>query len=182
MAVGKHFPGLGKARLDPHEHLPVIETDRAEMDAVNLPPFRDAISEGVSAIMTSHARYPGLDPRNPATLSHLTITELLRDRLGFQGLIITDDLEMGAIQKEPGTAAGAVKSFEAGCDILLICENQGLVREAMDRLRNRLLEKEALLKRLHASVDRVMTAKKRFLKGWEPIDLDKVAEYFKGDL
>ena len=180
MAVGKHFPGLGKARLDPHEHLPTINADQHEMEAVHLPPFQDAISEGVSAIMTSHALYPGLDDRFPATLSHSIITELLRDRLGFNGLIITDDLEMGAIKKDPGVAEGAVKAFEAGNDILLICEDQGLVRDAMDRLRNRLLAHEALLGRLHESVERVMAAKGRFLKGWEPVSLREVERYFKG--
>ena len=138
MAVGKHFPGLGKARLDPHKHLPIIETVNDDIETVNLPPFQDAIREGVSAIMTSHALYQGLDPHYPATLSYAIITELLRTRLGFQGLIITDDLEMGAIKQDPGVADGAVKAFEAGNDILLICENQRLVWEAMENVRNRL--------------------------------------------
>ena len=179
MAVGKHFPGLGKARLDPHEHLPTIEADQQEIETINLPPFQDAIGERVSAIMTSHAIYPGLDPRHPATLSYAIITELLRDRLGFQELIITDDLEMGAIKKDPGVPEGAVRAFEAGNDILLICEDQGLVRESMDKLRNRLLTNEALLSRLHESVGRIMAAKEKFLRGWEPASLKKVERYFK---
>ena len=179
MAVGKHFPGLGKARLDPHQHLPTIETDKREIEVVNLPPFRDAIREGVSAIMTSHALYPVLDSECPATLSRSIITELLKEKLGFQGLIITDDLEMGAIKKAPGVAQGAVNAFEAGCDILLICEDQGLVREAMNRLRNRLLQNEALVPRLHESVDRIMKAKKKFLKGWKPVSLKEVERYFR---
>jgi len=179
MAVGKHFPGLGKARLDPHQHLPTIEADQQEMDSIDLPPFQDAVREGVSAIMTSHALYPGLDAHCPATLSYAIITELLRERLGFQGLIITDDLEMGAIKKDPGVAEGAVKAFEAGNDILLICEDQGLVREAMDALRNRLLTNEVLLSRLHESVGRIMAAKEKFLKRWEPVSLETVKRYFK---
>jgi beta-N-acetylhexosaminidase len=179
MAVGKHFPGLGRARLDPHEYLPTINADQNEMEAIHLPPFQDAISEEVSAIMTSHALYPGLDEGFPATLSHFIITKLLRERLGFNGLIITDDLEMGAIKKDPGVAEGAVSAFEAGNDILLICEDQGLAVNAMDRLRNRLLADEALLSRLHESVERVMAAKGRFLKGWEPVSLERVERYFK---
>ena len=179
MAVGKHFPGLGKARLDPHEHLPTIEANQQEIETINLPPFQEAIREGVSAIMTSHALYPGLDPHCPATLSYPIITELLRDRLGLQGLIITDDLEMGAIKKDPGVAEGAIKAFEAGNDILLICENQGLVGESMDKLRNRLLTNETLLSRLHESVGRIMAAKEKFLKGWEPVSLKTVKRYFK---
>ena len=179
MAVGKHFPGLGKARLDPHEHLPTIEADQHEIETFNLPPFQDAIGEGVSAIMTSHALYPGLDPHSPATLSYPIITEWLRNRLGLQGLIITDDLEMGAIKKDPGVAEGAVKAFEAGNDILLICEDQGLVGESMDKLRNRLLANEALLSRLHESANRIKAAKEKFLKRWEPVSLEDVKRYFK---
>lgn len=179
MGVGKHFPGLGKARLDPHEHLPTIEADKQEMETIHLPPFQDAIREGVSAIMTSHAIYPGLDPHHPATLSYPIITELLRERLGFQGLIITDDLEMGAIKKDPGVPEGAVKAFEAGNDILLICEDQRLVRESMDRVRNRLLANETLLSRLHESVDRIMAAKEKFMKDWAPVSLKKVKRYFR---
>ncbi|MCF8130529.1 MAG: beta-N-acetylhexosaminidase [Deltaproteobacteria bacterium] len=179
MAVGKHFPGLGKARLDPHEYLPTIESDQQEMAATDFLPFQDAIIEGVSAIMTSHALYPGLDPRFPATLSRPVITGLLRGRLGFQGLIITDDLEMGAIKKDSGVAEGAVKAFEAGNDILLICEDQGLARDGMDLLRNRLLAHEVLLSRLHESVERVRAAKEKFLKGWEPVSLKKVERYFE---
>ncbi|MCG6879537.1 MAG: beta-N-acetylhexosaminidase [Deltaproteobacteria bacterium] len=179
MAVGKHFPGLGKVRLDPHHHPSAIEADEQELEIVDLLPFRDAVREGVSAIMTSHALYPGLDVRYPATLSYQIISELLRGRLGFDGIIITDDLEMGAIKKDPGVAEGAVKAFEAGCDILLICEDQGLVEDAMARLRNRLLTNEILLSRLHESVDRIMNAKKKFLKRWEPVSLKKVEGYFR---
>ncbi|OQY41947.1 MAG: hypothetical protein B6240_14505 [Desulfobacteraceae bacterium 4572_87] len=126
MAVGKHFPGLGKARLDPHEHLPTIEADQQEIETLNLPSFQAAIREGVSAVMTSHALYPG----------------------------------------------------EAGNDILLICEDQGLVRESMDKLRNRLLTNETLLSRLHESVARIMAAKEK-IGSWAPVSLKEVKRYFK---
>ncbi len=184
MAVGKHFPGLGKARLDPHLHLPTIEAEKNEIETVNLPPFQAAIGEGVSAIMTSHALYPSLDVDYPATLSYSILTELLRGRMGFQGLIVTDDLEMGAIREgqgkeTPGVAEGAVKAFEAGNDVLLICENQRLVWEAMDNVRNRLFANEALLSRLHASVSRIMAAKEK-IGNWEPASLEKVKRYFEG--
>ena len=86
---------------------------------------------------------------------------------------------MGAIKKDPGVAEGAVKAFEAGNDILLICEDQGLVGESMDKLRNRLLANEALLLRLHESVDRITAVKEKFLKDWEPVSLKKVKRYFR---
>ena len=182
MAVGKHFPGLGKARLDPHEHLPTIEAGTQEIKTINLPPFQAAIGEGVSAIMTSHAVYPSLDAHHPATLSYAIITELLRKQLEFQKLIITDDLEMGAIKKNMGVPEGAVKAFEAGNDVLLICEDQSLVRESMDRLRNRLLKNEALLLRLHESVDRIMAAKEKFLGSWGPVSFKEIKRFFNGKI
>ncbi|MCP4667418.1 MAG: beta-N-acetylhexosaminidase, partial [Deltaproteobacteria bacterium] len=107
MAVAKHFPGLGKASLDPHFHLPKIDVTAEELEEVNCPPFRAAIEQGVSGIMTSHALYPFLDPERPSTLSRKTLKGLLRDSLGFQGLIMTDDLEMGALAKKWGVAEGA---------------------------------------------------------------------------
>lgn len=178
MATAKHFPGLGRATLDPHHHLPTIDADQSEIEGINLPPFRGAIEEGVSAIMSSHAIYPSLDPDNPATLSEKIMTTLLRERLGFEGLIITDDLEMGAIKKGWGVAKGAVAAFDAGCDILLICEDQGSVLESMDALRGKILKKETPLKRLHQSVERIRKAKAEFLNRTHQVSLDEVRSYF----
>ena len=86
---------------------------------------------------------------------------------------------MGAIKKGPGVADGAVKAFEAGNDILLICEDQRFVRDAMDNVRNRLLKNEALLSRLHESVSRITIAKEK-MGNWEPVSLEKVKRYFEG--
>lgn len=179
MAVGKHFPGLGRSPLDPHHALPTIDANAREMETRHLPPFQEAIKAGVSAIMTSHAVYPALDPDRPGTLSHIIQTDLLRNRMGFEGLIITDDLEMGAIQKGAGPAAAAVDAFEAGCDILLICENQNNVTRAMAMLRNRLLQNETLLPAFHRSVARVAAAKEKFLKNQAPVSFQKVGRYFQ---
>ena len=178
MAVAKHFPGLGKTSVDPHYQLPVIEVDSSEMEEINLPPFRAAIAEGVSGVMTSHAIYPTLDPECPPTLSHKILTGLLRERLGFDGLIITDDLEMGAINEKWGVANGAVASFEAGADILLICQDQGCVLESMKMFREKLLHGEIPLQRLHDSLERIMKAKSRFLKEMRKVSLEDVRAYF----
>ncbi|MBW1779685.1 MAG: beta-N-acetylhexosaminidase [Deltaproteobacteria bacterium] len=182
MAVAKHFPGLGRAELDPHHHLPTIEVEIKEMEDTLLPPFRAAMDEGVSAVMTSHALYPALDPEYPGTLSHRIVTGLVREGLGFDGLIVTDDLEMGAIKRGWGAAGGAVAAFAAGCDILLICEDQGAVLEGMEALRSRFLREEIPLKRLHASVRRIMAAKARFLGKGAEISLPRVKEYFEREL
>jgi len=179
MAVAKHFPGLGRATRDPHHDLPTIEADMHEIETFHLPPFRAAMEEGVAAVMTSHALYPALDPQYPGTLSQRIVTGLIRETLGFDGLVVTDDLEMGAIQKGWGVAAAAVAAFAAGCDILLICKDQGAVLEAMERMRDSLLREEVPLARLHQSVRRVMAAKDRFLGKSVDISLNEIKDYFK---
>ena len=178
MAVAKHFPGLGRATLDPHHHLPTIEANIREIEDINLPPFRAAIEQGVSAVMTSHAIYPTLDPVNPGTLSNKIVTGLLKETLGFEGLIITDDLEMGAIKKGWGVAKGAVAAFEAGSDLLLICEDQEEVLAGMRALRDSLLRGDVPLERLHQSVKKITGAKTRFLGKGVEIPIAKVKEYF----
>ena len=178
MAVAKHFPGLGKTSLDPHHHLPTIELNSKEMEEINLPPFRRAIEAGVSAIMTSHAIYPAMELGSPATLSKKILIELLREKLGFQGLTITDDLEMGAIKKKWGVAEGAVASFEAGADILLICENQSEILESIDCLRGKIIRGEISAHRLHESLGRIMKTKSRFLKNIKKVSIKEVKAYF----
>jgi len=178
MATAKHFPGLGMTSLDPHHCLPTIEADYKEIEDINLPPFREAIEDGVSAIMSSHAIYPALDPDHPATLSHTILTGLLRETLGFKGLLITDDLEMGAIKEGWGVAEGAADSFEAGADILLICQDQEMVRESIKTLREKLVRGEIRAGRLHQSLDRVMKAKAQFLKNNKKVSIEKVRTYF----
>jgi beta-N-acetylhexosaminidase len=179
MAVAKHFPGLGRADLDPHERLPNIGLGAEEMEAVHLPPFQAAIQEGVSAIMTSHAVYPALDPDWSATLSSIILNDLLRNRLGFKGLIMTDDLEMGAIVKKWSVAEGATRAFEVGADILLICKDQGHFLESIGRIRKKLLQNEIGLGRLHESNERIIKAKSKFLKTHSNLDLADVDAYFR---
>jgi beta-N-acetylhexosaminidase len=178
MAVAKHFPGLGKTSLDPHHYLPTIEQDDREMEEINLPPFKEAIAAGVSGIMTSHAIYQSVEPELPATLSNKILTELLRKAIGFKGLILTDDLEMGAIKKKWGVAEGAAASFEAGSDVLLICEDQTRILESIEIIRARLIRGEISGHRLHQSLGRIMAAKSRFLKKSKKVSIHEVSDYF----
>jgi len=179
MAVAKHFPGLGRATRDPHHDLPTIEADIQEIEESHLVPFKAAMEQGVAAVMTSHALYPALDRKYPGTLSRTIVTGLIRETLGFDGLVVTDDLEMGAIKRGWRAAAGAVAAFAAGCDILLICKDQGAVLEGMERLRDSLLRGEVPMERLHRAMKRVMAAKERFLGKQDDISLNEVADYFK---
>lgn len=178
MAVAKHFPGLGRADMDPHLHLPVIRSDDTYIDKINLPPFRSAIRAGVSGIMTSHALYPSLDPNNPATLSPVILNGLLREKMRFMGLIITDDLEMGAITCRHNVAQGALNSFLAGADILLICKDQQNTLDSIHLMRKKILSGEVQDTRLDQSISMIMKAKKKFLKDLKKISLKRVEKYF----
>jgi beta-glucosidase len=120
LGCAKHFPGHGDTSDDSHLELPVLEHDRARLEAVELPPFRSAIAAGVAAVMTAHLSLPALDPQRPATLSPQVLTGLLRGELGFGGLVVTDALVMEAIASHHGAGEAAVLALEAGADLVLM--------------------------------------------------------------
>lgn len=114
----KHFPGHGAARLDSHKALPFLEKSYAAMEAVDLPPFGAAVAAGVPLVMSAHLVCPGLSS-GPATLCHSWISGILRGRLGYCGAVITDDLEMGALDGLDSPSEVALRAHRAGCDLLL---------------------------------------------------------------
>ena len=119
--VVKHFPGHGDTRTDSHLGLAVVPHDRKRLDAVELVPFRAAISAGVPVVMAAHVNTPGISDKTfPATLNPDILTGLLRDELQFEGVIITDAMDMGAITKNYGDAESIVLAVEAGADMLLV--------------------------------------------------------------
>ena len=121
LPVIKHFPGHGDTGADSHLELPTLEVDRDRLHAVELPPFAAAVGLGAPAVMSSHILFPALDPELPSTLSKRILTGLLREELAFQGLIVTDCLEMKGIADHWGPEEAAVLALEAGADMLLIC-------------------------------------------------------------
>lgn len=123
MACAKHFPGLGAVGLDPHQQLPTIELDGHEMDETHLVPFRSAIDAEVAMVMSSHVCFPRWKdpPGLPATFSARLIRGKLRQELGFPGLILTDDLDMGALREFGSLGDVLVRATEAGHDLLLVC-------------------------------------------------------------
>lgn len=131
-ACGKHFPGHGDTDRDSHVDLPALAHDLTRLERVELLPSRAAIKSGVAAIMTAHVMFPALDPAVPATMSRAVLTGLLRERLGFEGVIVTDDLEMRAVADRWGVAGAAVSALRAGADLLLVCEHAALAHEAID--------------------------------------------------
>src|SRR6188474_2546488 len=125
-ACAKHFPGKGHAPVDAHLGLPVIDSDWAEMHAGHLPPFLAAMEASVDCIMTSHPLYPRLDPaaRMPASFSRLIVTDYLRGEVGYRGVIVSDDLEMGAIGELCPIGEATVRTAAAGHDLLLVCHTE----------------------------------------------------------
>jgi len=133
-ACAKHFPGLGKSLPDPHQVLPTVTAGRQELASCDFLPFKAAAEADVAAFMTSHTIYQDLDPVRPATLSPLILKDILRKELGYTGLVITDDLEMGAIEENGAIADAALASFMAGADLLLICHNHQKIRDSINAL------------------------------------------------
>ncbi len=163
LACGKHFPGHGDTDTDSHFALPTIRRPRAALDAVELVPFRAAIDAGVAAVMTAHILFPALDPHLPATLSPAILTGLLREELGFDGLIITDDLEMKGVADHWGAPEAAVLAVEAGADILLCCHAWDTQRAIHVALMTALQTGRLTETRLDQSRARIAAAKAKWL-------------------
>jgi beta-N-acetylhexosaminidase len=160
LATAKHFPGHGDTAADSHIDLPVIKADRARLDELELVPFRAAIAAGVGSVMTGHLNVPALEPdaNTPATLSHNILTGVLREQLGFEGLVITDAMDMGGITVRFAPGEAAVRAVLAGADALLMPPVPDAAFEALQAaVKNGRLSKE----HLDASVRRILEAKAR---------------------
>ncbi len=161
-ACAKHFPGLGAAVLDPHLELPVVDLPEAHFREIALAPFRAAAEIDVASFMTSHAVYSSLAPDVPGTLSAKVVDDLVRRECGYQGLVITDDLEMGAIEKFMDFPKAALQALQAGADILLVCHEHAKVRRAIASLEIALDEGEYAAVRIQESLARQAEVIKRF--------------------
>jgi len=176
VATGKHFPGHGDTETDSHIGLPTIQVDRARMDSVELRPFRDAIAAGMSGVMTAHITVPSVNggTDRPATLSEPVLTGLLREELGFDGLLFTDAMDMGAIDREYGRDEAAVLAVEAGADVLLMPPS---VPGTIDAVVGAVLDGRLAEERIDASVRRILTRKAQLgLVEERMVDIDAVPE------
>ena len=163
MSCGKHFPGHGDTDTDSHLALPVIAHNRARLEAIELAPFRAAIKAGIAGIMTSHILFPAFDEKLPATLSPAILTGLLRQEMGFEGVIITDCLEMKGVADGWGEAEAAVMSVEAGSDILLCCHTWSIQRNLQQALIKAVESGRIPESRIDKSVARIQLAKSRWI-------------------
>lgn len=160
MTTGKHFPGHGDTDVDSHLDLPTIRAGRTHLDSVDFPPFRAAIASDVDAIMTAHIAEVGVEGADapPATLSHVFMSDVLRNEMGFHGLLFTDAMDMGGIAKRYGATEPLILALEAGTDFLLMPKN---VPTAIETILGAVQSGRITEARIDASVRRVLTAKAR---------------------
>src|SRR5262245_2548952 len=159
LSTAKHFPGHGDTGTDSHNELPVITATPARTDTVELPPYRNAITAGVSAIMSAHIAFPALTGDSvPATLNPKILTGLLRERLNFHGIIVTDAMDMGAIVKNYGNTRASVMAVKAGADALLQPLPQD-VAPIIDAVTNAVKSGEITEARIDQSVRKLLQAK-----------------------
>jgi beta-N-acetylhexosaminidase len=166
MAVAKHFPGIGRTTLDSHLDMPVFHADLEDLHRLDLIPFQAAIRENVSGIMLSHTRYDRIDPQWPASMSERIVRHLLRETLGYQGVVITDDLDMGAVQRHFDIQTAAAQVVAADVDIALICHEGPAIEQAWETIRRQIPADDESLRRAEAANRRIMALKKRYLGAW----------------
>ncbi|MEC0212799.1 beta-N-acetylhexosaminidase, partial [Paenibacillus ehimensis] len=161
-ATVKHFPGHGDTGEDSHTALPVVPHPRERLDRLELAPFRRAAELGVDAVMTAHVLFPAVEPeRLPATLSSRVIDGLLRQELGYDGVVVTDCLEMNAIAEHYGIAEGAVMAVEAGADLVLVSHRIERQQTALDALVQAVESGRIREERIDRSVERLLALKSR---------------------
>lgn len=174
VAVGKHFPGHGDTMVDSHLALPIVPYDLNRLAAMELMPFSQAIGAGIPALMTAHLLIPALDPKQPATLSRRILTDLLRDQLGFHGLVVSDDLLMQGIADTTPPGEAAIRVFEAGGDLALICHDEGAQRQAFDVVVEAVETGRLSETTFRMSYDRIMKAKAQHLRRRPIVSVEEI--------
>jgi beta-N-acetylhexosaminidase len=179
----KHFPGIGSGEVDSHEHIPVVRLSHDDLIAQDLAPYIELFQrkdDRVRCVMVSHGGFPKINVEQetaggliePASLSRAIVTTLLREELGFKHLVMTDDLEMGAISKYCEIEEATVRAFLAGEDMLLICANPEMIRRGYHGLLNAAREGRIPKDRIRASLKRIAAAKS-VVQPPLPLDLER---------
>ena len=161
LSVAKHFPGIGRTTVDSHHDMPSLDVTPEDLETSDLLPFQAAIACDVAGIMLSHIHYPGFDQKWPASLSPAIARKLLRRRLGFDGLVITDDLDMGAIKKHYSIHSAVRQILKADIDIALICHKSPDIPAAFEEILQQTGKSELMADRGEKAVKRILRAKER---------------------
>ena len=162
-ASAKHFPGHGDTDVDSHLDLPKVDHGLGRLEDVELRPFRRAVEAGVATVMTAHVLVNELDDRLPATLSARVVGELLRQKLRYDGVVVSDDLEMKAVTKSWSPAVAAPLAAKAGCDLLLVCASPDAQVEALEGLVRARERDEITWDEMDAACQRIRALKQRYL-------------------
>jgi beta-N-acetylhexosaminidase len=163
LACGKHFPGHGDTALDSHHDLPRVPHGAARLRQIEMVPFARAIAASVETLMTAHVVYTGIDADRPATLSPRLIQRLLREELGFNGVVFSDDLEMKAVAAPWGVEQSCVLALQAGVDVLTICHDPVQQEKGLRAVMRAVEEGEVSRERIEGSLGRILDLKRRRL-------------------
>lgn len=177
VACGKHFPGHGDTSTDSHLELPLVEHSPDRLNAIEFAPFKAAIAEGLGTIMTAHVLVPSLDEDLPATLSRTVVTDVLKGQLGFDGLVISDDLGMNAVAATWPLPEAMVMALAAGCDAVLLCNSTLDAQvEALEAVIHAVEQGRLPLARVEEAMTRQARVKTRFAHLLQPptTDLDGI--------
>ncbi|HEY5584807.1 MAG TPA: beta-N-acetylhexosaminidase [Ruminiclostridium sp.] len=186
ISVVKHFPGHGDTSVDSHIGLPTVNYDMDRLKSFELMPFAAAIENKVDAVMVAHILLPKIDPNNPASFSKTIISDILRADMGFDGVVLTDDFTMGAIIKNYDIGEAAVKSIQAGSDIVLVCHEFDKQEAVINALKNAAATGKISRDRLDQSVYRILKLKEKYsfssetVKSVDPQSINnKIKKLFK---
>ena len=164
LGCGKHFPGLGEGRLDSHHEMPVIEKSLKRMWEEDLLPYR-TLQRWLPFVMVCHAAYPKVTTdHTPASLSRIWINDILRKRIGYRGLIVSDDLEMGGVRPAASVGQAAVEFIRAGGDLCLVCHREELVMQAYEELAKAVEQDKKFARRTAEAAGRVLAHKKKWAR------------------
>lgn len=163
LCCAKHFPGIGDIGVDPHQEMPENKNTKQRFEKIDFPPFKAAISSGADFIMTTHVKCPSLDSENPATISRVICTDILKIDLGHEGLVITDDMGMGAIKGNFDVPEACEKACLAGNDLILLCHEYEKQPQILERFSKLLKDKKIEEDRFAESLDKIISKKRKTL-------------------
>jgi beta-N-acetylhexosaminidase len=182
VSVVKHFPGHGDTSVDSHLDLPIVKRTTEQLEALEWIPFRAAIDDKADAVMVAHILFPLIDPDAPASFSKVIIGEQLRGTFGYDGVVITDDMTMGAIADHYGIADASIRSVEAGSDIILVAHGYDTAKLVYDQLLQSAKSGKISESRIDDSVRRILALKRKYSLSDEPAPVPQSIEPLNGDI
>ncbi len=185
ISVIKHFPGHGDTSVDSHLNLPVVDKSLEQLDELELLPFKEAIDNGADAVMIAHLLLPKIDGKFPSSMSKKVITDILREQLAFDGVVISDDMTMNAITNNYDMKEAAVESVKAGSDIILVAHDYNKIIATVDALKQAVIKGEISEDRINESVRRIIGLKNKYTirdKKVKSIDIETLNQFIRNIL